>query len=274
MPVKAPVAPVVAPYSWTGFYVGANGGYGWNDSSATETPGDPASAFVSPGPFGPTVIPQASTSFNPKGAFGGVQAGYNWQFDRNWVAGIETDFQGADIKGDSTTLLNSSNIANFFNLNTSQKVEWFGTLRARLGYLPVSSLLLYATGGLAYGKVNESASLGIASPGFITSITVLPFGWNCTTATGPGAVGFGGPTCFTGSHSRTSVGWTAGAGAEYAVGNNITLKVEYLYVNLGSDSFTANAVTVPAPAPTPSFLNVNFGDAAFNLVRAGLNYRF
>jgi outer membrane immunogenic protein len=82
---------------------------------------------------------------------------------------------------------------------------------------------------------------------------------------------YGGPTCFAGSHSRTSAGWTVGAGAEYEFARHVTLKFEYLYVNLGSDTFASPAVVF---FNAPSFLKASFGDAAFNLVRMGVNYRF
>ena len=78
MPVKAPLAPAIIPYSWTGFYVGANVGYAWGpwDASASQIIFDP------------------STTHDPKvdGWLGGLQAGYNWQSGR-WVFGVEGDIQ-------------------------------------------------------------------------------------------------------------------------------------------------------------------------------------
>src|SRR5258705_5703526 len=88
-------APIVAVYDWTGFYVGANGGGGWQDGkSAIFTPNDTLLAFILGGP------PPAS--FRMSGALGGVQAGYNWQFNPTWVVRVEADFYGSDIKGSTT----------------------------------------------------------------------------------------------------------------------------------------------------------------------------
>jgi outer membrane immunogenic protein len=104
MPIKAPPKPVApaAVYNWTGFYVGANGGYGWKDPTVTFTPNDAnAQGFTCGGAFGGTCAPPASFGIN--GGFGGLQAGYNWQLGRQWVAGLETDFDWSDIKGTGTS---------------------------------------------------------------------------------------------------------------------------------------------------------------------------
>jgi len=98
-------------FSWAGWYVGGNVGYQWST-----VPGSPA---------------------NPKGAAGGIQGGYNWQWGQ-WVLGAETDLQasGAD---DSFGAWKFSN-------------RWFGTLRGRAGYA-MNNILFYGTFGLAYGDV-------------------------------------------------------------------------------------------------------------------------
>ena len=102
MAVKAPPSPVAAPaYSWTGFYVGANIGYGWGQQDVTYTPNDIVS-------HGLITIPTEGlgvffpTSFSNSGAVGGFQFGYNWQFQRNWLVGLETDFDWSGIKGSGT----------------------------------------------------------------------------------------------------------------------------------------------------------------------------
>jgi outer membrane immunogenic protein len=110
-------APVYAPVqTWTGFYLGVNGGYGWTSDDD----------YV----------------YSPSGGFGGGQIGYNWQgafgLGNPWVLGIEADFQGSGIS-DSVGGVEAS-------------VNYFGTARGRLGYA-VDRTLLYVTGGLAYGEV-------------------------------------------------------------------------------------------------------------------------
>lgn len=267
LPRKAPSAVPPPPVSsWTGFYVGANVGYGWNNSSATESAADPASGF----PIGGfPVIGTASASFDRQGWAGGLQAGYNWQFDPRWVAGVEADFDWSNIKGSGSVYANLTNFPNAGVFNASQKVDWFGTVRARLGYLATNDLLVYATGGLAYGKVNQSADFGV-NPGFVVNVFFNGFSFACANP----ASGSAGTTCFAGSDSRTSVGWTVGGGAEYRFAQNFSLKLEYLYVNLGSETFNIPAATLAVSASSPSILKVSFDDTAFNLVRAGLNYRF
>jgi outer membrane immunogenic protein len=263
MPVKAPVykAPVVAPYNWTGFYFGANGGYAWRNRSASFTPADPAAAAL----FGVGIgTPLPNSNFDIKGGFGGIQLGYNWQFYSKWVVGLETDLDFGNIKGSGT----SSNILplpqNLFDTGTatvSEHIKWFGTVRARLGYLVTSEFLLYGTGGFAYGRVEQDANYVMTgSSGFSPS----PFSFQCTP----------GIPCFAGSSSRVQTGWTAGGGAEWAFSNNLTFKVEYLYVNLGSHSFPMTATALQTAGFTPSSVVAGVSDADFHSVRVGINYRF
>jgi outer membrane immunogenic protein len=261
----------VAPPSWTGFYIGANGGYGWNGVGASEAPADPAT--LSPQGGGHLGVDPSASSFNKSGWLAGIQAGYNWQFNPSWLVGVEADFDGADIRGSGSSPVDIANSSpTIAALNASQQVNWFGTVRARLGYLPTSNLLLYATGGLAYGGVHESANVGFTATNVGSGIGIGGFSFACSSPglTGPG--GWPGPTCFAGSQSRTSAGWAAGGGAEYQFSSNATLKLEYLYVNLGSNSF--NLTAQGTLGGTPSFLKASFGDAAFNLVRLGVNYHF
>jgi len=267
MSVKAPVykaPPPVAVYNWTGFYVGANGGYGWRNRSVSYNPNDPVAADSFGGPTGTAL---ANTSFKSSGGFGGFQLGYNWQLNAAWVAGLEADLDFGDVKGSGT----SSNIINVFLLGAvpgtataTDKVQWFGTARARLGFLVANELLVYATGGLAYGRVPHDANY-VSSGSFSTGIAGTGFSYLCVAGT----------PCFAGASARVQTGWTAGAGAEWAVSNNLTFKLEYLYVDLGAaQSFPMTATATMAGAPTPSSLTVRFSDSDFHIVRIGLNYRF
>jgi len=273
MAVKAPPPAPPPVCIWCGFYIGANGGFGWNDSrSASITPGDPATAFVTKS--GHQNVDPASASFDTNGGLGGIQIGYNWQFDPHWVvAGIEADIDGADIRGSGVGPVNMSGFGpDFAALTASQKVDWFGTVRARVGFLPMSNVLLYVTGGLAYGNVKESANVAV-NPGGQIGFGISGFGFACQTISPP-TPGFGGPLCFSGSQSRTSAGWTAGGGFEILATSNISVRLEYLYVNLGSQTFNIPAAFVFGGEPNPSFLHTHFNDAAFNVVRVGLNYKF
>lgn len=265
MAVKAPAA---APpvFGWTGFYegLGVSGGYGWGNDSASLT-GDVArgagSTVVNAINNGAvTIAPDLTTAASRVKESGGTvgwQGGYNWQFDPKWLAGFETDIQWADIKGFTSFGVPSGS----FSATSSERLQWYGTARARVGFIPLPQLLLYATGGLAYGETHGSGSvlrsttfnLGLPSPGNPTSI-------NCT----------GLQICLAGSDSKVTAGWTAGAGEEYAVTQHITLKVEYLHVDLGTHSFLLTPTIQPIGT---GFITAQFKNA-YDIVHAGFNYRF
>lgn len=253
-------APPPVARGWTGFYAGANVGYGWQDPTAVFAPADLFSAALINGGFGANFTPlQPPTSFDIGGVTGGFQAGYNWQVDQRWLLGVEADFSFSDItgRGASNFIVNPGGLNVPFSALASEQVEWFGTVRVRAGYLATPDLLVFATGGLAYGKVEHSAST---------------FDHGTTFSIGVNVLCLGNTNCYAGSSSRIATGWTAGAGLEYAIGRNWTVKAEYLYVNLGSDSFAAPAVVLVGP--TPSRINVSYSDTTFNLARIGVNYRF
>jgi outer membrane immunogenic protein len=265
MAVKAAPAPV---FSWTGFYVGANAGYGWNGSSVSYTPND-INAFLSTCGSqrgNGTCVPPANLDIS--GAVAGGQIGYNWQINANWLVGLETDLDWSGIKGESAPsnfILNSYGPAAFF---ATQEISWFGTLRARAGILPVNPLLIYATGGLAYGGVKESAFM--PAPAFgLGSNSNGGFSYSCGTFSGQA-------NCFTGSANQIRAGWTLGAGGEYVVASNVTLRVEYLYVDLGhlGGINSVATSTLANPGTAPSSFTANFNNASFNVVRGGVNLKF
>ena len=255
MPVKA--APVAAPsYNWTGFYVGANVGGGWGSRSVNYVPNDPASISL----FSNPNLVQLSQSLNTSGVLGGLQLGYNWQLTRNWLVGFETDFDWSGMKGSASNGFGTVPIIE----TADEHIKWFGTIRARLGYLPMDNLLAYVTGGFAYGQVAHTGSYvnASAAPGF--AIGVPGFDVAC----------FASSTCFAGSSSKVATGWTLGGGFEYGFWQNWSLKAEYLYVSLGATSVTESALVIAVPGDAPASFNANFGRANFNVGRVGLNYRF
>src|SRR5262245_2915454 len=100
LPRKAPAAPPPpAVFSWTGFYIGANIGGGWGNRDVNFVPNDPASAFLF------SALPVPNRSLHTSGILGGVQVGYNYQFNRNWLVGIEADFDGTSMKGSGSISL-------------------------------------------------------------------------------------------------------------------------------------------------------------------------
>jgi len=258
---KAP--PAVAGYDWSGFYAGVNFGYGWHDPKNTigGDVDDGAGAGVVNALFNVDSITNAVYPVNGRtsGALGGLQAGFNWQSASRWLVGIETDLQLSGVRGGSSIADPPPGLV-LFALSTNRRLDWFGTLRGRFGVAVADQLLLYGTGGLAYGETKESASvaevgsIGITFPvGFATTLT-------CAAAS----------VCFAGSQSQVSAGWTAGGGAEYAVSRSVTLKAEYLHVDLGSRNLT---LAVQAPNTGTAFTVAHF-DNAFDLVRGGVNVRF
>lgn len=244
MPVKAPVrAPVVAAYNWTGCYIGGNIGYSWGRARGDINTPDLAVVGL------PTSFP-ISQSLN--GVIGGGQIGCNRQFDNRWVLGIEADFQGSGERhsnsfSDPFAVPVGEGITGVLSQTVESKIEWFGTVRGRAGFLISPTLMLYGTGGLAYGKVSVNDNVTL----------VIDTGNGPVTNTGS----FGG--------SKTKVGWTLGAGIEGALFDtrNWTWKVEYLYVDLGS--LSGSGVAVPIVNGS-YFWNARFTD---NIVRVGLNYR-
>ncbi|RTL48924.1 MAG: porin family protein [Bradyrhizobiaceae bacterium] len=243
---KAPAIPVS---NWTGFYAGANVGYAWGDPSIFYAPNN--SVIAGSGSAFPT------GSWDNSGALGGAQLGFNWHVNPQWVTGIEADIDASGIKGSNA----SAGVVGFgaASFTTSQKVDWFGTVRGRLGFLPTDRLLIYGTGGLAYGEIKEDTSL-TRSTGL--HVTGGGFGVSCTA----------NQTCFAGSTSGVRTGWTAGAGFEYALLQNVSVKTEYLYVDLGGNSVIGTAFN--GNGQKPASYTATISGLNFNIVRAGLNYRF
>jgi len=263
MAVKAPPPPsVAAPASnWTGFYIGGNAGYGWSaDPSVSFSPNQTTSSVAN---LTLLVGTPAPVSFPVSGAAGGLQLGYNWQVVPKWLIGFETDFDLSDVKGNGMSAIPApfSLAHQPLGQTANERLDWFGTVRARLGYLLTNSVLLYGTGGFAYGRVAENISFSNPSaPGGSAG------DGTCSAAS----------TCYAGASGHIAEGWTAGAGVEYALTSQWTIKAEYLYVDLGGNSFNENVLApglIPPFASTSSFA-AHYGDLTFQVARGGFNYRF
>jgi outer membrane immunogenic protein len=259
MPIKAPTAP--PSFSWNGYYAGVVAGYSWRDPSIDITGNGAATAT-----YLATGIVPGSIPVDPKGFLGGVQAGFNYQAGTA-IFGFETDFSGARIRDGGTVgpglpltdlflCGKGCTTAYRFNSTGEQKLDWFGTVRGRLGVTPYDRLLIFVAGGLAYGHANLTASVLNVSgtqTGFGGFVTPIPA---CTQI------------CATGSANQWLVGWTLGAGAEFALSNSWTTKIEYLYYDLGSLSVSFS---------DPRFAAFVFNSTAQyrgNIVRAGLSFKF
>lgn len=263
--VIAPAAFVTAPtgiFNWSGFYIGGNGGYAGSSSSVTYGPNDAASQAGTCGGVGRGLcIP--SGSFHTVGPLGGGQIGYNWQVNPLWMAGVEADYQWANLTGQSTSTFHLGNVgaaSNNVNLVANEAVKSFGTVRARAGWVIVNPLVFYGTAGLAYGQVNESANM-------------LPDGAGTLSSGGFSYACVAGRSCFAGSSSKTLLGYTVGGGFDYALTSHLILSAEVLYLNLGVPKATIVAQNAAAGA-TPSSFTATFGVAAFAVARGGLSYKF
>ena len=252
----------IASDPWTGFYVGANAGGAWGKSNANTAVPCTYTAEP-PGYFCSTVDPGSDAnaaaiagsgtgSMSASGFTGGIQAGYNRQFD-NYVLGLETDFGALGLKTSRTAVGTypantfAFNPGSTYNISSSSRTSWLYTFRGRAGVVVASNWLLYVTGGLA-----------------ITDLKVSNTFSDNNSPTGA----FG-----TGSSTVSKVGWVVGAGAEWALNNHWTVKAEYLYLNFGS--VTATGIVSNAGAG-PGYAHAigTSSDLTASIARAGVNYKF
>ena len=229
-------------HRWDGFYGGANIGGTWGHADSDVSCS--SSVFFACPIAAALGTPPSSFSSNTSGVIGGGQLGYNFQYV-HWVFGAETDFSWTNADGSDTQ---NQNLLGFLPTTTtvSEKLDWLGTVRGRLGYAS-GDLLVYATGGLAYAKVKDSFAYNvsfIAPPPFFSA---------------------------TGGSSDTQTGWTVGGGAELALDKSWSLKGEYLFYDLGSQSFSAPwtflGFAVPGTFPVETKIDGQ-------IARVGLNYNF
>ena len=250
------------PYlSWTGFYAGINGGFAFGNSSIAYAPHDPAAQAGTCGGGGAPkgqCIP--SPDFRRDGALAGGQIGYNWQVNSHWLVGAEADYQWSDFNGSVSSGFRLGGVGNT-GMNASQTVGSFGPARARAGALVIQSLLLYGTGGLAFAQVKENLTIPGVAAGALSS---GGFSYACTA----------GASCFNGASSQTLWGWSAGAGAEFAITSNLTFKTELLYVHLEAPSARAVATATASAVTAPASFTASFSPVYFAVVRGGMNLRF
>jgi len=139
--VKPPHVYMPPPWTWAGFYVGPNLGYGWANTSV------------------------GGLSSNLTGIVGGGQLGYNWQIG-SFLLGFEGDFQGSSQGNDGTSVVGGTTFA------VEQRMPWFATLRGRIGYTQ-DTWLVYFTGGAAWLDYHITASTPTAASSSDTTKT----GW-------------------------------------------------------------------------------------------------
>jgi outer membrane immunogenic protein len=212
--------PYERPFSWTGFYLGLNAGYAWDTEQDRH--------LDIHNNFGANFT---TRGFNARGGFYGAQAGYNWQHGAV-VVGIEADVQAPvpSMIQDGFVRTVTGNV-----VDAEKEQNFFGTVRGRAG-LALGHVLLYGTGGLAYGSIHDHI--------LVNGVADL-------------------------HQDGVRTGFVAGGGIEYALSPNLSLKVEYLRLDLGGDSLSA-----PVVPPNGVTVFSNRIEHSFDTVRAGFNYRF
>ena len=321
----APFVPVPV-FTWTGFYVGANAGWGFSDNNTDNSallvgnglvvPAFPTGALT-PLNFTDGTTALLGTNTGRTDAFvGGGQIGYNYQFTpgTGFVIGAEADIQGTSfgnskctdtgltcaatfsnvftaaaipdgglaglgivappVAGATGNVVLFNNGLNGFNAFNTRSIDWFATVRGRVGYA-IDRLLIYGTGGVAFtDRSNDNTSAF-----FNTTVPAVFF--TTPAAAVAGATVAASATPFGFSSSNNNVGYAVGGGLEYAFTNNLTAKLEGLYVNFNNgnrNTVATNAVvgvtnTGAAVAATTLGFDNRRGDD-FGVVRAGLNYKF
>lgn len=226
-------------FNWTGFYAGINAGATWGDAHFTW--------HANPLGFGPTTDSTSEAGnghLHSAGFTGGGQLGYNYQCHHLIcnclpLIGVEADLEYAGLGNTRHAI---SPIPDFGEITEKYNTNWMSTIRFRLGITPLCPWLIYATAGMAIGRVHYS------------DFIVFPDSATFNTA----------------SKGQTRMGWTAGGGIEWAFATCWSVKVESLYVDFGSTSYrSANSSPL-------------FPDATINhshrlrevLARVGLNFRF
>jgi outer membrane immunogenic protein len=242
-------------FTWTGAYAGLDVGYtlgrlktkaGWASSAdavATELP-DSLRGTI------------GGTGKHRKGFGGGLHVGYDYQF--GWlVAGVEADVMSAKLQRSSVAAVSLIDPVSGATIDAaatgSQRLHWFGTLRPRIGFVPFERLMIYGTGGLAVGRVGHRVQGAVA--------VTLP-GEDASEITTFGAYRRAG--------SGYRFGWVIGAGAEYAVTDAISLKGEFLHINLDGRNFVAAFDQPNSGGAAVRFKN----KTTLEVVKAGVNYRF
>jgi outer membrane immunogenic protein len=249
MPLKAAPAQVVA-YNWGGFYIGGNLG-GVSEHASGTSDFREVAIFPVLNPTNPQ-----SNSFSDTHFVGGVQAGYNWQFDRRWVLGVEADWDRTRTgynfcrQTDITSLACADNGDGFETIKST--TDWIATARARLG-VTVGNVLLYGTGGAAWGHIETTLSQSCLV-GSCGAVSIRSLAASSTSST-------------------VKAGWVAGLGAEAALAANWSLRAEWLHIDLGtignSLTTTGNSFGFPS-AETTTWSRAE----RYDQVRIGLNYRF
>lgn len=223
----------LAVHNWTGFYIGANIGFAFGGDDEVDIKEDPSDVFGK----------REAGDLVLSGLFGGPEVGFNFQTG-DVVFGLEGDFEFSGIDDDDFGSAEAENApgAHVLDADSSNDVDWFSTVRGRLGWA-FDNVLLYATGGVAIGHFDYRVD-GVFSDDLF----------------------------FTIDDDFTQVGWTAGAGLEWAFGENWSAKVEYKFLDFGEESL--DATVFDAGGDPAGLTEETEAELNFHTVKFGVNYRF
>lgn len=247
---------------WTGFYIGANAGYAWSANNIVNNIGqvvyaDPA-FFLSPIRAAALAAVSTNRIFTDTTSsfMGGGQIGYNAQFSDNLVIGIDTDLDALRLNRTATHADSLDNLFGTYNANVTvtKKLDYLGLVKGRLGYLISPSLLVYGAGAFAYGGASLKTGYSITN----SQPNLLPFYQEV-------------------SKNRILGGWAAGAGGEWLFSPCWSMKLEYLYYDLGTMHTYLNLNQSLAATPTVLYASAIVESQAKytgNTIRLGVNYHF
>jgi outer membrane immunogenic protein len=228
MAVKAPPPPAAPAFSWAGGYVGGNIGAVWGREVIDPNFGiifppfnNLAANIFTPAQFGQS----PSTTNRATSVIGGGQIGYNWQSGA-YVYGLEGDFDGTGVRAKSSTTISRTTLSGTQTVtaNYSANIDWIGTIRGKIGYA-WDRAMIYGTGGVAVAGASLDTAYAETQP-------APP------------------PTPLSASSSKAVVGWTLGAGGEWAIGNAWSLGVEYRHIGFSIRDFS---VGLPDATLAPFF---------------------
>jgi opacity protein-like surface antigen len=264
IPAGADPTGLLIASNWTGFYLGAHAGGARSKTGFSEFQTQvPAFSFALPLVPSVLVPAQAVTvpgaSITATGRIVGAQVGYGWQLS-SFVVGVEADVSATSLRSSAqaTTALSASSAlpGTALTVGYEQQTDWMASLRGRVGFVPISPLLIYGTAGLALARTR----VGVSYDSMIDGATSLP----------AGSLLSGAPLSGSASETRTLPGWTLGFGAEWAAIGGWRLGAEYRHSHFGTSALNiANAAGL-AGTPVPAVSDVSM---AVDQLTLRLNYR-
>ncbi|KQT85958.1 outer membrane beta-barrel protein [Aurantimonas sp. Leaf443] len=226
------IAPVTETNTWTGLYIGGQAGVAFGQDS-NDIRFDPENN----GAFGETIFENDDTN---AGFVGGGHIGYDYQFGNNLVVGAVADLNYIDAETSRSYSIDGN------RFGVSEDLDYFGTVRGRLGYA-MDSILVYGSGGLAYSGYNRDNSFPSVPTNSLAGYTFKEDG------------------------DDVDVGYSVGGGIDVMATRNISFGVEYLYTNLGKNDYSVEATN---GSNTIDLTSTSKDDLDFHTIFAKASYRF